>query len=65
MYEVAIRKLEAAIRQLEKSVLETPPPDLAQFREVVGRYRGLREAVDILYGLMRDDDSDSDPPEFE
>ncbi len=50
------------LQELQQSVLETPPADWAQFREMVGYSRGLKEALEILFKELRDDD-DSDGDE--
>lgn len=46
-------------RQLEiaQSILNNPPSDYAGFLSVVGQYRGLQEAIDILTNVLRGDDN--------
>ncbi len=57
-----IIRLQMRLQELQQSVLETPPADWAQFREMVGYSRGLKEALEILFKELRDDD-DSDGDE--
>lgn len=48
--------LFAYLNELEKSILEHPASDYASYRERVGQYNGLKEAIQILTDLERDKD---------
>lgn len=67
MHSPAIVQLSILLREMESTILATPPSDWSQFREMVGRYRGLREALDILEKEARGtlDVEDSDEIKFE
>jgi hypothetical protein len=49
-----LNALFARLNELEKSVLEYPANDFASYRERVGQYSGLKEAIQILTDLERD-----------
>lgn len=55
------RQLNALLKRindLEKSVLEHPANDFASYRERVGHYMGLKEALQILIDLERNNKDD-------
>ena len=51
-----LNALFARLNELEKSVLEFPANDFASYRERVGQYNGLKEAIQILTELDSDQD---------
>ena len=51
-----LNALFARMSELEKSILETPASDFASYRERVGQYNGLKEAIQILTEMERDKD---------
>ena len=46
------------LSELEKGVLESPAPDYASYREMVGRYNGMKEAIQILVSYRKEDTDD-------
>lgn len=53
-----ITKLKQEIRALEESFHQRPAPDHASYMERVGQVLGLQKSLDILEGLMKEDDDD-------
>ena len=51
-----LKALFDRLNELEKSVLEHPANDFASYRERVGHYTGLKEAIQILTELESDQD---------
>ena len=51
-----VHALLTRIGELQESALEQPAPDYASYLERVGRYRGLKEAIQILSELDKDED---------
>ena len=51
-----LNALFARMSELEKSVIENPATDYASYRERVGHYNGLKEAIQILTDLDREED---------
>lgn len=51
-----LQALSLRVDELKESVLEQPAPDYASYLERVGRYRGLKEAIQILIDLEKDKD---------
>lgn len=53
-----ITALLAAKQQLEQGVFQVAPIDYASFRECVGRYRGLEEALRIIEELQEGEEDE-------
>lgn len=51
-----LNALFARLNELEKSMVEHPANDFASYRERVGQYNGLKEAIQILIELESDQD---------
>lgn len=56
MIDTRIKALLDRANELSKSLLENPAIDFTAYRERVGHYNGLMEAVQILQDLERDED---------
>ncbi len=51
-----IKALFDRLDELKESALENPAPDYPSYRERVGHYNGLKEAIQILLDLDSDKD---------
>lgn len=51
-----INALKARQEQIKQSLVEHPAEDLAKYNRLVGTYHGLDEALDMLHGLLHEDD---------
>lgn len=51
-----LNALFARMSELEKSVIEHPASDFVSYRERVAHYNGLKEAIQILTDLEREED---------
>lgn len=48
-----LKELHERRKALAEGVLQTPPDNYASFREVVGEYRGLTTAIDIITNVLK------------
>lgn len=58
---VTLNELKSAMDDIILSLVENPAPDYASYRERVGRYNGLKEAVQIV---VQAEDEDAFKPTF-
>lgn len=56
MLEELIKRLLAAQSQLEKDMFQVNLPDIGSVKELVGRHRGLGEALAIIAALQEGED---------
>lgn len=56
MTDPIISALLTRISDLEKSALEQPAPDFPSYRERIGQYKGLKEALQIILAQYEEDD---------
>jgi len=53
-----INALFARLDQVKESFAEQPAPDFTSYRERVGLYNGLKEAINIVQSLYDKDEDD-------
>jgi hypothetical protein len=56
MWEALIKQLLDAQRELELSLVQYPPDDMAKFNRIVGRHEGLSQALATIQQLVKDDE---------
>ena len=56
MMDNQIRVLFDLLQEMKESAYEHPALDFSSYRERVGRYNGLKDAIQALLDLERDDD---------
>ena len=58
---VTLNELKSAMDDIILSLVENPAPDYVSYRERVGQYNGLKEAVQIV---VQAEDEDAFKPTF-
>lgn len=56
MNNLALNEIKSAMDDIILSLVETPAPDYASYRERVGCYNGLKEAIQIVVRAENEDD---------
>jgi hypothetical protein len=58
MIDPIVAALLSRLDELKESILEQPASDFPSYRERVGYYNGLRDAVAIVTSLYEQDEND-------
>lgn len=56
MTDPIISALLARLNELKESALEHPAPDFPSYRERVGQYNGMKEALQIVLSVFEQDE---------
>lgn len=57
MNDPIVKELFAKLAETQQNLFEHPAPDFPSYRERVGYYNGLKEAVNIVVALLQEDDN--------
>lgn len=56
MSSLTVKELLVRMNDIALSLVENPAPDFTSYRERIGQYNGLKEAVNILTAIENEDD---------
>lgn len=56
MNNLALNRLNEEMENIIFSMVESPAPDYPSYRERIGKYNGLKEAVQIVTQAEKEDD---------